>query len=374
MALIPTEEHDALRDVMRAFLAKHSSESAVRSQLDSDSGYDESAWHTAADQIGLPSLAIPEEFGGAGYGFDELAVVMEETGRALYTGPVLSTVVLATNALLCSQDKNACEQYLPAIAAGELVATVAVTERTAHWDPDDITVTAQPSGAGWVLAGTKPYVLDGASAGLLVVAARTPAGVSLFCVEASADGLRIEARDVLDLSRRVASVTFDATPAVLLGADGAGWPVLADVFDRAIVALACEQVGGTAAVLDATVDYLKVRHQFGRAIGSFQALKHRCADMLVELESARSAAAYASTAAANSAVDLSTAASIAKTYCSKAFYHVAAESIQMHGGIGFTWEHPAHLYFKRAKSAEVLFGSPSWHRERLARLIGLVSH
>ncbi|WP_328355062.1 acyl-CoA/acyl-ACP dehydrogenase [Mycobacterium sp. NBC_00419] len=373
MALIPTEEHDALRDVMRAFLTKHSSESAVRAQLDSDSGYDESAWHTAADQIGLPSLAIPEEFGGAGYGFDELAIVMEETGRALYTGPVLSTVVLATNALLCSQDTNACEQYLPAIAAGELVATVAVTERAAHWDPDDITVTAQPSGAGWVLTGTKPYVLDGAIAGLLVVAGRTPAGVSLFCVEAPAEGLRIEARDVLDLSRRFASVTFDATPAVLLGADGAGWPVLADVFDRAIVALACEQVGGTAAVLDATVDYLKVRHQFGRAIGSFQALKHRCADMLVELESARSAAAYASTAAANSAVDLSTAASIAKTYCSKAFYHVAAESIQMHGGIGFTWEHPAHLYFKRAKSAEVLFGSPSWHRERLARLIGLVS-
>ncbi|QNJ93316.1 acyl-CoA/acyl-ACP dehydrogenase [Mycolicibacterium fluoranthenivorans] len=373
MALIPTEEHDALRDVMRAFLAKHSSESAVRAQLDGEPGYDESAWRTAADQIGLQSLAIPEEFGGAGYGFDELAIVMEETGRALYTGPVLSTVVLATNALLCSQDKNACEQYLPAIAAGELVATVAVTEHAAHWDPDDITVTAQPSGAGWVLTGTKPYVLDGASAGLLVVAARTPAGVSLFCVEAPADGLRIEPRDVLDLSRRFASVTFDATPAVLLGADGAGWPVLADVFDRAIVALACEQVGGTAAVLDATVDYLKVRHQFGRAIGSFQALKHRCADMLVELESARSAAAYASTAVANSAVDLSTAASIAKTYCSKAFYHVAAESIQMHGGIGFTWEHPAHLYFKRAKSAEVLFGSPSWHRERLAGLIGLVS-
>lgn len=373
MALIPTEEHDALRDVMHAFLGKHSTEAAVRAELDSELGYDESAWRTAAEQIGLPALAIPEEFGGAGYGFDELAIVMEETGRSLYTGPVLSTIVLATSALLGAQDRTACERYLPAIAAGELIATVAVNENATHWDPADITVTARPSGNGWVLDGIKPFVLDGARAGLLVVAARTSAGVSLFCVEVTAEGPLIEAREVLDLSRRFAAVTFDATPGTLLGEDGGGWPVLADVFDRAIVALACEQVGGAAAVLDATVDYLKVRHQFGRPIGSFQALKHRCADMLVELESARSAAAYAATAVATAAADTSTAASIAKTYCSKAFYHVAAESIQMHGGIGFTWEHPAHLYFKRAKSSEVLFGSPSWHRERLAHLIGLVS-
>jgi alkylation response protein AidB-like acyl-CoA dehydrogenase len=158
---------------------------------------------------------------------------------------------------------------------------------------------------------------------------------------------------------------------VLMGEEGAGWATIAATFDSAIVALACEQVGGAAAVLDATVDYLKVREQFDRPIGSFQAIKHRCADMLVELESARSAAAYASAAVAAGADDAAVAASIAKVYCSQAFYHIAAESIQMHGGIGFTWEHPAHLYFKRAKSSEVLFGNPSAHRERIARLIGM---
>ncbi|WP_459976661.1 acyl-CoA dehydrogenase family protein, partial [Mycobacterium avium] len=162
------------------------------------------------------------------------------------------------------------------------------------------------------------------------------------------------------------------TPATLVGEDGAGWATLSQVFDRAVVSLACEQVGGAAAVLESTIDYVKVRHQFGRAIGSFQAIKHRCADMLVELESARSAAAYASAALASGAEDAPIAASIAKAYCSSAYYHIAAESIQMHGGIGFTWEHPAQLYFKRAKSSEVLFGSPPWHRERIAQMIGMV--
>jgi len=173
------------------------------------------------------------------------------------------------------------------------------------------------------------------------------------------------------MTRRLASLTFDSCPAVLVGADGQAWPTLTKVFDRAIVALACEQAGAAAAVLDSIVDYLKVRQQFGRPIGSFQAIKHRCADMLVELESARSAAAYASAAVTTEADDVSVAASIAKVYCSQAFYHIAAESIQMHGGIGFTWEHPAHLYFKRAKGAEVLFGSPAAHRERIAALIGM---
>ncbi|WP_343232205.1 acyl-CoA dehydrogenase [Mycolicibacterium sp. CBMA 361] len=176
----------------------------------------------------------------------------------------------------------------------------------------------------------------------------------------------------MDLTRRVATLTFTDGPATLVGTDGAGWAVLEQVFDRAIVALACEQVGAAAAMLDATVEYLKVRQQFGRPIGSFQAIKHRCADMVVELESARSAAAYASAAVTAGADDVSVAASIAKVYCAKALYHIAAEGIQMHGGIGFTWEHGAHLYFKRAKSSEVLFGSPTAHRERIARLIGMV--
>jgi alkylation response protein AidB-like acyl-CoA dehydrogenase len=371
MALITTAEQEALRDVMRAFLRKYSTEADVRSQMDSDLGYDPQAWETAAEQIGMQALAIPERFGGAGYGFDELAVVLEETGRSLFTGPVLPTVVLAPSALLLSGDDQACERYLPGVADGSTVATVAVSEDAGAWTESDITVSAVRDGDEWALTGVKPYVLSGAEAGLVLVAARTDSGISLFAVESPASGLSVKPLPVMDLTRRLASLTFDSCPAVLVGDDGAGWTTLVQLFDRAIAALACEQVGAAAAVLESTVDYLKVRQQFGRPIGSFQAIKHRCADMLVELESARSAAAYASAAITVGADDLSVAASIAKVYCSQAFYHIAAESIQMHGGIGFTWEHPAHLYFKRAKGAEVLFGSPAAHRERIADLIGM---
>jgi alkylation response protein AidB-like acyl-CoA dehydrogenase len=371
MALITTAEQEALRDVMRAFLRKYSAEADVRTQMDSDAGYDGSAWETAAEQIGLQALAIPEEFGGAGYGFDELAVVLEETGRTLFTGPVLPSVVLAPAVLLSSGDTVACEQYLPGLADGSRIATVAVSENASLWSESDITVSATRDGNDWFLTGIKRYVLSGAQADFIVVAARTDRGVSLFGIENPSTGLTVEALPVMDLTRRLASLTFDRCPAVPIGESGGGWTTLSRVFDQAIVALACEQVGAAAAVLDLTVDYLKVRQQFGRPIGSFQAIKHRCADMLVELESARSAAAYASAAIAAGAEDASVAASIAKVYCSQAFYHIAAESIQMHGGIGFTWEHPAQLYFKRAKSGEVLFGSPSAHRERIAELIGM---
>ena len=371
MALITTAEQEELRGVLREFLQRYSTEADVRKQIDGELGYDPEAWRTAAEQIGMQALAIPEEQGGAGYGFDELAVVLEETGRTLFTGPVLPSVVLAPAVLLRSGDEQACERYLPGIADGSTVATVAVSERSTSWDESDINVAAVRAGDGWCLDGTKAYVLSGTEATLILVAARTDRGVSVFAVESSAPGFGAEPLPVMDLTRRLARVTFDKCPAVLVGADGEGWDVLAHVFDYAIVALACEQVGGAAAVLDATVDYLKVREQFGRPIGSFQAIKHRCADMLVELESARSAAAYASAALAAGADDASLAASIAKVYCSQAFYHIAAESIQMHGGIGFTWEHPAHLYFKRAKSAETLFGSPSAHRERIAKLVGM---
>ena len=370
MALITTDEQEALRDVMRDFLVKYSSERDVRDVMDRELGYDAQAWRTAADQIGIQGLTIPEEFGGAGYGFEELAIVMEETGRTLFPAPILSTTVLATGILL-SADGDAGAQYLPRIAAGTLIATVAAGENSLHWDEADIQTIAHRDGQSWTLSGTKPYVLDGVEAGLTIVAARTAAGISLFAVEAGASGLTVRPLPSMDQTRRFASMAFDHTPALLIEADGAGWLTLQQVYDRALVALACEQVGGAAAVLEMTIEYLKVRHQFGRPIGSFQGIKHRCADLLVELKSARSAAVYASTAIASGAEDVSVAASIAKTYCSQAFYHIAAESIQMHGGIGFTWEHSAHLYFKRAKSSEALFGSPAYHRERIAKLIGL---
>jgi alkylation response protein AidB-like acyl-CoA dehydrogenase len=370
MALIPTDEQESLREVMKSFLARYSSEEAVRAVMDGPDGYDAKAWQMAADQIGVQALAIPEDLGGAGYGFDELAIVMEEAGRTLFPAPLLSTTVLATSALVAIGGPRA-QEYLERIGAGELVATVAVSEALLHWDSADVATTAEPVADGWRLSGVKPYVLDGAQAGLLIVAARTAAGISLFAVASDADGLTVDPLDSMDQTRRLARMTFAQTPATLLGTDGAGWDIIAGVYDRALSALACEQVGAAQAALEMTVDYLKMRQQFGRPIGSFQAIKHRCADLLVEVESARSAAAYASTAVSAGAEDASLAAAIAKVYCSQAFYHVAAECIQMHGGIGFTWEHPAHLYFKRAKSSEALFGWPAHHRERIASLIGL---
>ncbi|WP_030168109.1 MULTISPECIES: acyl-CoA dehydrogenase family protein [Actinomycetes] len=373
MALIKTAEQEALRDVMRSFLDKHSDETKVRQESDSTLGYDPDVWRRLAEQIGVQALAIPEEFDGAGYGFDELSIVMEETGRALFTGPVLATVVLAANAILLSGDNEACKRYLPEIASGALIATVAISEKKAAWVLEDITTTATSRGDGnWVLNGVKPHVLEATGANLIVVAATTEAGVSLFLVDSDATGLQIKDLDTMDRTRRYGAVAFADTPAVLLGEEGAGWPVIDKVFDLGLAALASEQVGAAAKVLDSTVEYLCVREQFGRPIGSFQAIKHRCADMLVELESARSAAAYASMVVAAGSDDVQTATSIAKAYCSQAFYHIAAESIQMHGGIGFTWEHPAHLYFKRAKTSEQMLGSPSFHRERIAELIGMI--
>ncbi|WP_405136468.1 acyl-CoA dehydrogenase family protein [Nocardia sp. NBC_01388] len=371
MVLSFTEEQEELRAVVRKFLESRSSEQQVRIQLDSSDGFDRGVWKQMAEQIGIQGLAIPEEFGGSGYGFGELAIVLEESGRALLCSPLFSTVVLAANTLLQSGDDAACRRHLPGIASGETLATVAIIEEYGSWTEAGITVRATEAEGGWLLNGTKPYVLDGASANIIIVAARSEAGVSLFLVTADSDGLATAPTPTLDQTRRQATLELQNTPAQLLGELGAGWDTLSSVLDIAAAALACEQVGGAAQVLESTVDYVKVREQFGRPIGSFQAIKHRCADMLVELESARSAAYYASYAVTTAADDLPVAASTAKVYCSTAFYHIAAQSIQLHGGIGFTWEHPAHLYFKRAKSSEILLGSPSHHRAVLADRIGL---
>ncbi len=371
MALITTDEQEALRDVMRGFLQKFSTESDVRTVMDGESGYDAAAWRTAAEQIGVQGLAIPEEMGGGGYGFDELAIVMEEAGRTLFPSPLLSTAVLATSTLLSVGGPQAAE-YLARIAGGDLIATVAVSEAKLHWDPDDITTVASESGGRWALTGTKPYVLDGAQADVILVAARTTAGVSLFAVESGADGLSVDPLDSMDQTRRMAAVGFSKTPAVLLGDDGSGWDTLSSVYDRALAALACEQVGRRAgrAGDDRGVPQCAtpVRAAHRIVSGDQASMRRPAGGGGVRPVGGR----VRQRAVATGADDASVAASIAKVYCSQAFYHVAAESIQMHGGIGFTWEHPAHLYFKRAKSSEALFGWPADHRDRIATLIGLI--
>ncbi|MEM9521088.1 MAG: acyl-CoA dehydrogenase family protein [Actinomycetota bacterium] len=366
-----SEEQDQLREFVRSFLEDKSAEDDVREQMETDAGYDEAVWNQMAEQMGLQALAIPEEFGGQGFGFIEQVVVLEEMGRALLCAPYFSSCVLAANALLQSGDDDAKAAHLPGIASGETRATLAFTEESGRWDEGGITMQATPAGDGWTLDGVKSYVLDGASANLILVAARSDAGVSLFAVADDAEGLTRTNLSTMDQTRKQAKLEFSGTPATLIGADGGGWDTLSTVLDLAAVALAAEQVGGAQMVLDMSVEYAKVRVQFGRPIGSFQAIKHKCADMLLEVESAKSAAYYAGWCANEMNDELPQVASLAKSYCSEAYFHAAAENIQIHGGIGFTWEHPAHLYFKRAKSSELMFGDPTYHRELLAQRIGI---
>jgi len=321
--------------------------------------------------MGLQGLHIPEEFGGSGYSQIELGVVLEEMGRSLLCAPFFSTVVLAANTLLQSGDDDAKAAHLPGIAAGETIAALAFTEPSGKWDEAGITMAATQTGDDWTLSGDKSFVLDGHVASLIIVAARTDAGVSLFAVDGDASGLERTPLSTMDQTRKQAKLTFTDTPATLIGTDGGGWDVLSTVLDLAAVSLAAEQVGGAQFVLDMAVQYAKDRVQFGRPIGSFQAIKHKCADMLLEVESAKSAAYYGMWCASEMNDELPSVASLAKAYCSEAYFHATAENIQIHGGIGFTWEHPAHLYFKRAKSSELLFGDPTYHRELLAQRIGI---
>jgi alkylation response protein AidB-like acyl-CoA dehydrogenase len=366
-----TEEQDELRKTVRSFLESKSPESAVREQMETEAGYDAAVWSQMAEQMGLQGLHIPEEFGGSGFSYVELGIVLEEMGRSLLCAPFFATVVLAANTLIHSGDDNAKKSYLPGIASGETIATVAFTEPNGKWDESGIEATATASGDGYSISGTKMYVLDGHTANLIVVAARTDAGVSLFAVDGDASGLTRTPLSTMDQTRKQAKLEFNGTPATLIGAEGAGWDVLGQVLDLVAVGLAAEQVGGAQKVLEMAVEYAKVRVQFGRPIGSFQAIKHKCADMLLEVESAKSAAYYGMWCASEANDELPSVASLAKAYCSEAYFHAAAENIQIHGGIGFTWEHPAHLYFKRAKSSELLFGDPTYHRELLAQRIGI---
>ncbi|HEV3329033.1 MAG TPA: acyl-CoA dehydrogenase family protein [Acidimicrobiales bacterium] len=366
-----SEEQEELRRQVRRFLEEKSPETEVRRLMATTEGYDPAVWSQMADQLGLQAMTIPEAYGGAGFSYVELLVVLEEMGRALLCAPYFSTVALGTNALLTAGDEVAAKQWLGSIATGETIATLAITEDSGRWDLDAITTRASKKDGSWTLDGHKSFVIDGHTAGLILVAARTDAGLSLFAVESGAPGLTATPLATMDQTRKQARLEFSATPATLVGRDGDAAAGLEKTLQLAAVALAAEQVGGAQRVLDNAVDYAKNRMQFGRPIGSFQAIKHKCADMLLEVESAKSAAYYGAWAAASDDDELALAASLAKSYCSEAYFHCAAENIQIHGGIGFTWEHHAHLYFKRAKSSELLLGDPAYHRELLAQRLGI---
>ncbi len=381
MILGVSAEQEELRASVRRFLADRVPIAAVRTLMDGADGGDPAVWEMAGKQLGLQGIAIPEEYGGSGFTFAEQAIVLEELGAALYGGPYLASAVLAANALLASGDEAAKKAYLPGIASGELIATLAFTEENGSWEPDAtrLTATAAPSSSsasasvvgGWRLDGRKSFVLDGHTAGLILVIGRTEAGLSLFAVPADADGLTRTSLPTLDQTRKLARLDFAGVPATLVGTGGAGEALLSRILDIAAIGQAAEQLGGAQRALDMAVEYAKVRYQFGRPIGSFQAIKHRCADLLLEVESLRSAVVYAAAAVAEDSAEVPVVAALVQAYASDVYFHVAAENIQIHGGIGFTWEHDAHLYFKRAKASELFLGDATLHRERLATRIGL---
>jgi alkylation response protein AidB-like acyl-CoA dehydrogenase len=364
-------EHDELRRVVRDFLGERSPSREVRRLMEAGESRDDQVWALLSGQLGLTAIAVPERFGGAGYGPVELGIVLEEMGGALLVAPYFATVALAGQALTASGDEEAMARWLPGIADGSRTATLAVAEESGSWDLAEVAATAVPAGDGWAVTGTKLFVIDGHSADLLLVVAQAPDGPGVFAIEGQTGGTERVRLDSLDLTRALASVSLDWARATRVGAgrDAAAW--LAQVRDLVLAALAAEQLGGAARCLDMAVGYAKLREQFGRPIGSFQAIKHKCANLLLEVECGRSAVYHAREALAGAQPDGPLAAVLAYAYCSRAFTGAAKECIQIHGGIGYTWEHDAHLYLRRAKSSELLFGPPARQRARLAELAGI---
>ena len=334
---------------------------------DAEPGYDEVAWRLLGTEMGLAGLGIAEDLGGAGGGLAELTVVAEELGRVLLPVPFFSSTVLTGQILARCPDTG--PDVLARLSAGGELAAFAGTDPDGCWRPDRLPAQAQADGPGWRLRGRADFVLDAAAAAHLVVAARTPAGCDLFLVAGDAEGVQRQALATLDPTRAQASVSLHGAPGTPLTTGGVGAAAVAAGLDVALVVLAAEQVGGAAACLDLAVEYAKLRHQFSRPIGSFQAIKHKLADLLLLVEMGRSAVDRALTAEHDPA-RLAEAAAVAKIWCSDSYTTVATENVQIHGGIGFTWEHNAHLYFRRARADEQLLGDATVHRERLAALLG----
>lgn len=371
-----TNEQEQFRSALRRFLNDKSPTTEVRRLMATAEGYNPDVWRQLSEELALPGIQIPEQYGGAGFGMVELCIVTEELGRALLCAPYFSTTVLAANAILNAGTEAQKSSLLPELASGARLATLAVTEPGGNWDPHSIELAATATADGYVLEGTKSYVVDGHIADLLIVAARVGAksggdGLALFALGADSAGVERRLLDSMDPTRKIARIDFHRAHAELLGNLDDGAKAIFRTLDQAAVALANEMAGGAQTMLDSAVDYAKLRVQFGRTIGSFQAIKHRCADMLLDVELAKSAAYYAAQAAANDDPEWPAIASLAKAAASETYLRTAAECIQIHGGIGFTWDNDTHLWFKRAKSSEVFLGEPHYHRELLMQRWGV---
>ena len=370
-----SEEQEMMRQSARQFLESECAMTYVRKMMDDDTGYSEDQWKKMAE-LGWTGLILPEQYGGSGLNMVDLVVILEEMGRVVMPGPFYPTVILGGIAIDLGGTSAQKKRYLPGIAAGTLKASLAQVEESGRWDAEGITLPAKKDGSGFLLSGTKLFVQDAHNADLLVVAARTSGkgqrGVTLFLVDAKQQGVKTTLLKTMDQTRKLCEVTLENVALgkdAVLGGVGKGWPLLDRIIDRAKVAMCAEMCGGAQKVLEMSVEYAKVREQFGRPIGSFQAIQHKCANMMVQTESAKSATYYAAWAVANDVPEAHLAACMAKAYCSDAYRFVSAEGIQIHGGIGFTWEHDMHLYFKRAKGSEVTFGDATWNRELVAQLV-----
>jgi alkylation response protein AidB-like acyl-CoA dehydrogenase len=378
-----TQEQQMIRDTAASFLTEVSGSEAVRRAMASEQGYESELWQRICGEMYWQAIHIPEAYGGMGLGYVELVAMMEQMGRYLLCSPFYSTVCLAGNALLVAASEEQKVHWLGKLCEGSLTATVAFNGGSRQWDAQSVTATWRRDGDGYVLNGDYRYVIDGHTADLLVVAAREEGstgeqGVSLFLVPADTAGLSRQWLPTMDQTRKQASLSMSELSLAgdaLMGTAGQGWPALSKVLDLATIALAAEQVGGCQQLLDMTVEYTSERVQFNRTIASFQAVKHKAADMMLKTEVARSAVYYAACVAQEAvaggelAGELPEAASVAKSYCSDAYFASAGDSLQLFGGVGFTWEYDVHLYFKRAKSSEHLLGNGAAHRERLAAIL-----
>jgi alkylation response protein AidB-like acyl-CoA dehydrogenase len=366
-----TEEQGMLRDVAREFLTEQCPPEHARKMFDDPQGYDPKIYRRMAE-LGVLGLPFPEEYGGTGLGMVELALVLEEMGRVAYPGPYFATVVLAGGLIAASGDESAMARYLPGIATGELTATVALMENDINWGPGGVALRAEADGDGYRLSGVKRFVPFGASVDTIIVVARTgegdgAEGITLLAVPRETAGLTAERTETLDPNSKIATLRFDGVRVPgenVIGTAGAGWPAVEAMLQRAQVAAAAEMLGASRKALEMSVDYAKVREQFGQPIGSFQAIKHRLAEMLEATENATSAVYYAAWAQDAGSPDATLAASVVKGTLNEASRMVTGQAIQVHGGIGYTWEYDLHLYWKRAKHLEPLYGDTPYHRER----------
>ncbi len=358
-------EHIALRDAIRSLLEREVPPERIGADADLPGRYDPGLWARLAGELGVAGLAAPESLGGAGASLAETAILAEELGRCLASTPFVGTVALAMNLLLAAADEDANARLLPGMCAG--TSTAAVAYRGRDGSPAVLTLRATEADGGWTLSGRASYVADGTSADVLLAVALTAAGPSLFEVSGPVTRTTMP---TLDETRDQAEVSCDATAAVLIGTAGAAAPWLARMIDEAAVLIAADQVGGADRALELAVEYAGLRVQFGRPIGSFQAIKHRCADMVVANDRARSALAHGVWAAMESPERLPAAAAMAALACSEAYLQASQENVQIHGGIGFTWEHPCHRYFRRARADAVALAGPRWFEQRLLAAIG----